>query len=138
MTAQWNCDSIERARRLIDLVVVSVLLDAGAGAQWYFFEKETQTSYTRSEGLGIASLHMFMAGVFSSDPSKPHRVDAQGLCNLTIESLRVGFQVVSDKTLAENGSSIQSLCRVTIICWLGWKDGWPCYRCTVSCIPYSP
>ncbi|CCI45879.1 unnamed protein product [Albugo candida] len=99
MTAQWNCDSIERARRLIDLVVVSVLLDAGAGAQWYFFEKETQTSYTRSEGLGIASLHMFMAGVFSSDPSKPHRVDAQGLCNLTIESLRVGFQVGDDNLL---------------------------------------
>nr|CCA23592.1 conserved hypothetical protein [Albugo laibachii Nc14] len=95
--AQWKCDQIEEARRLIDAVVVSVLLDAGAGAQWSYFEKETQTTYTRSEGLGVASLNMFMAGVFSSDPSQPHRVDAQGLCNLTIESLRVGFQVTDEK-----------------------------------------
>ena len=39
MTAKWgNIDEKEKARRLIDLVLVSVLLDAGAGDSWKYKE----------------------------------------------------------------------------------------------------
>jgi hypothetical protein len=43
--------------------------------------------------LQVASYHMFLAGAFSSDPSKPHQVDADGLKRLTEAHIRVGFQV---------------------------------------------
>src|SRR5207237_9524019 len=57
----------EIARRRMDLAIVSVLLDAGAGPDWCFREPGTQETYTRSEGLGVASLTMFANGLFSRD-----------------------------------------------------------------------
>lgn len=56
----------ERTRRLIDLFLVSVLLDAGAGTKWTYKSKESGKMYRRSEGLAVASLEMFKAGAFSS------------------------------------------------------------------------
>ena len=68
----------EIARRRMDLAVVSVLLDAGAGAVWSFREPGTGETYARSEGLGVASLHMFANGAFSRDAKgDPLRVDAE-------------------------------------------------------------
>ena len=61
-----HLDKMEQARVKWDLVIPSVLLDAGAGPDWKFHENETNKDYARSEGLGIASFHMFMAGAFSS------------------------------------------------------------------------
>ncbi len=83
----------EMARRRMDLAVVSVLLDAGAGPDWSYREPGTQVTYARSEGLGVASLHMFAAGLFSADPTDPARVDAQRLCQLSTAELSAGFQV---------------------------------------------
>ena len=82
-----------RARAQIDLALVSVLLDAGAGAQWAYSEAGTAQRFTRSEGLGVASFHAFMAGLFSSDPRQPLQVDAAGLAALTAERLGEAFQV---------------------------------------------
>jgi hypothetical protein len=143
----------EVARARIDLTVVSVLLDAGAGPQWRYTERpeldalalpvhrqkgedllamlgaatggsqakgpaadgittapgDTATeqtaaapprqherperaSFTRSEGLGVASFRAFMAGVFSSDPADPLRVDALALKRLDAAALRAVFQ----------------------------------------------
>jgi Protein of unknown function (DUF1688) len=70
----------EQCARLLDLFLVSVLLDAGAGNRWTYKEQgEDQNGgegiYSRSEGLAIASLDMFCAGVFSSDANQPYRVD---------------------------------------------------------------
>jgi hypothetical protein len=39
-------------------------------------ERPERASFTRSEGLGVASFRAFVAGVFSSDPADPLRVDA--------------------------------------------------------------
>jgi hypothetical protein len=83
----------ERARAAGDLAVVSVLLDAGAGAEWRYEEPGTGQTVARSEGLAVASLHMFKAGLFSSDPKHPQRVDAEGLAALTEATLAQGFQV---------------------------------------------
>lgn len=81
----------ERARAMVDLTVVSVLLDAGAGAAWRF--TEGGQTYTRSEGLGVASFRAFMAGAFSADAGDPCRVDAAALAKLDADTLGRLFQV---------------------------------------------
>ncbi|MBX7455054.1 URC4/urg3 family protein [Mycolicibacterium sp. 3033] len=80
----------DRARAMIDLTVVSVLLDAGAGADWGYVENGVR--YHRSEGLAVASWHGFVDGRFSSDPGHPLRVDADALQALTVEDLAAVLQ----------------------------------------------
>jgi len=83
----------DKARAQIDLALVSVLLDAGAGPDWRYEEKAGQT-FTRSEGLGVASFHAFCAGLFSSDPANhPLRADAAGLRALSTDRLALALQV---------------------------------------------
>lgn len=92
IAAKWPVDAVEKVRRLIDLVTVSVLLDAGAGDAWsYTLEDGTKSS--RSEGLALASLDMFKDGIFSSDLALPHRVNSMGLRLLQLKRLEKGFQV---------------------------------------------
>lgn len=70
--------SLSACRRLIDLIVVSVLLDAGAGAAWSY--QVDGVKYTRSEGLGVASAAMFESGMFSGDKKNdPYRVDCMSM-----------------------------------------------------------
>ena len=87
----------ERARTHIDLALVSVLLDAGAGPDWHYVESvEGQAQgqrYTRSEGLGVASFHAFTSGLFSSNPDRPLQADAAGLRALVTDRLGDAFQV---------------------------------------------
>jgi hypothetical protein len=89
----------EQARIKLDLVIVSVLLDAGAGEQWKYYEASSEQYYNRSEGLAVASLHMFLNGDFSHDPKTPWQVTAKGLQNLTREKLEHGFQVTDKNPL---------------------------------------
>jgi hypothetical protein len=86
-------DARQRARAHIDLVLVSVLLDAGAGPDWHYIESASGERFTRSEGLGVASFHAFMSGLFSSDPAHPYQVDAAGLRGLVTDRLGDAFQV---------------------------------------------
>lgn len=88
-----NLSLEERARIKLDLVVVSVLLDAGAGEKWSYIEKSTEKSFNRSEGLAVASFYMFLNGDFSHDKNHPWQVTAEGLKNLTRAKLEEGFQV---------------------------------------------
>lgn len=92
-------DDAARARAMIDLTVVSVLLDAGAGPQWRYREADTGLELTRSEGLGVASWHAFTAGAFSSDPECPLQADAAGLQQLDPERLAAHLQVGPDNLL---------------------------------------
>ena len=41
-----------------DLAIISVLLDAGAGADWTYLDQETGLRLGRSEGLALASLRL--------------------------------------------------------------------------------
>ncbi|KAG6809716.1 hypothetical protein H0H92_015037 [Tricholoma furcatifolium] len=91
--AKWETDSTEVIKRCIDLVVVSVLLDAGAGNVWKYHEKSSGLDFARSEGLGVASFHMFCRGFFSGDPSEPFRVDATGLAKITVKGVADAMQV---------------------------------------------
>src|SRR3954454_11979416 len=90
--APWM-DAAGMARAAFDLAIVSVLLDAGAGPDWRYEEDRTGETFSRSEGLAVASFEMFISGAFSSRPDDPFRVDAEALIALTPEELARGFKV---------------------------------------------
>ncbi|WGD54083.1 URC4/urg3 family protein [Bradyrhizobium sp. CB1650] len=96
--AAWP-DRAARARAEFDLAIVSVLLDAGAGAAWRYRDAVTGQSIGRSEGLAIASLDMFASGAFSADTGAPFRVDADAIAQLPPGSLQSGFQVTEANPL---------------------------------------
>lgn len=83
----------ERCRVAIDLVIPSVLLDAGAGDAWRYREIGNGAEYARSEGLAVASFDLFTGGVLSCDPSQPLRADATALCAMDAAGLQSAFQV---------------------------------------------
>lgn len=85
-------DPMEMARAKLDLVITSVLLDAGAGKEWKY--QEGNQIFTRSEGLAVASYHLFKNGDFSNQSGL--LATAEGLSNFSCETLEQGFQV-SDK-----------------------------------------
>jgi hypothetical protein len=80
------------ARAAIDLAVTSVLLDAGAGPDWRYREPETGLELARSEGLAVASFHLFRSGACSGQGADPLRVDADALESVTAEALATAFQ----------------------------------------------
>jgi len=82
----------------VDLAVVSVLLDAGAGPAWRYVERETDRRFTRSEGLGVATFRAFAEGAFSAQRD-PFRVDAAALKAMDAARLAAIFQVRSDNPL---------------------------------------
>ena len=84
---------LEKAKAKFDLVIPSVLLDAGAGDRWRYVEAETGQTWSRSEGLAIASFDLFCQGGFSSDPASRYQTDADGLRQLTSNALAESFQV---------------------------------------------
>jgi hypothetical protein len=78
LTASWTTASqIEKAKRLVDLSVISILLDVNPLHQWTYQEKSTGRMYKRTEGIAIAVLELFKSGLFSSDPGDPNRVDGK-------------------------------------------------------------
>jgi hypothetical protein len=81
-----------RAQAAFDLAIISVLLDAGAGTAWQYHDPATGAAIGRSEGLALATLRMFEAGLFSADPRDPLRADASRLANLTVRERADGFQ----------------------------------------------
>jgi len=97
--AGW-ADAVERSRAEFDLAIVSVLLDAGAGPEWRYRDDATGAEVKRSEGLALASLRMFETGLFSADPRKQLRADAERLAKLTEHELATAFQVSAQNPLA--------------------------------------
>jgi len=102
----------ERARIRIDLVVTSVLLDAGAGEAWRFHEEQTGQAFARSEGLAVASFHMFEAGLFSGDRANPRRADADALVRLDQRRMARAFQSSPTNPLAGLDGRVQLLKRL--------------------------
>ena len=90
-----DADAIEKARTKLDLVITSVLLDAGAGPTWKFVEDGK--TFNRSEGLGVASFHMFMKGAFSNETYL--KADGASLKNISAKDVENHFQVSEDNPL---------------------------------------
>lgn len=86
-------------RAAFDLAILSVLLDAGAGAAWRYRESATNETWERSEGLAVASVDMFRSGLFSGVPLDPFRADAGSLAALDETELSAGFQAGDDNPL---------------------------------------
>jgi hypothetical protein len=91
-------DKMEQARIQLDLVITSVLLDAGAGAGWRYTEEGSKETFARSEGLGVASYHMFLSGAMSSD-GKSLRADAAALKKIKPKQIEKFFQVSKSNPL---------------------------------------
>lgn len=90
--------ALEKARAKFDLAITSVLLDAGAGADWQYIEPGTGQVFRRSEGLAVASFHWFLQGGFSESGELP-QADAAGLQTITEANLAEGFQVTAQNPL---------------------------------------
>jgi hypothetical protein len=92
-------DVDERLAAQIDLVVTSVLLDAGAGDSWRY-RAATGETYTRSEGLAVASYDLFLSGCFAAHPDRePLRADGAALRRVDASSLALAFQVNGENPL---------------------------------------
>jgi hypothetical protein len=106
---QMKLSNYEICKRLIDLFIVSVLLDAGAGNKWKFIEKSFNNNnnnnnnnleISRSEGIAIATYHMFLNGDFSNDPiNDKYIVNGEKLANLKSEELLKGFQISNENPI---------------------------------------
>ncbi len=94
-----SAPAAEVARVRFDLAVTSVLLDAGAGAAWRFREPGGGETYARSEGLAVASYHLFAGGALSARPGAPLRADGEALAGLTAARLAQAFQAGPDNPL---------------------------------------
>ena len=97
--ARSLADPLERGRVGFDLVIPSVLLDAGAGMDWRYTESGGAV-YARSEGLAVATFRMFEGGVFSADAGAPWRADGVKLAMLEEAALARAFQVDARNPLA--------------------------------------
>jgi hypothetical protein len=73
-------------RAAFDLVIPSVLLDAGAGPGWRYRDI-TGAELSRSEGLGVASLRMWQSGALGD------------LSAVTVDAVARAFQVSDDNPL---------------------------------------
>ncbi len=90
----------ERARAAFDLVILSVLLDAGAGPRWRYRDPFSGVILGRSEGLAVASQWMFELGIFSDSADRPWQVEGTALARLEESTLAAGLQVADDNPLA--------------------------------------
>ncbi len=98
--ATW-ASAAARARAAFDLVIMSVLLDAGAGAAWAFRDLgHSGLVLARSEGLALASLRWFASGALSDRATEPYRVDAAALRRVDAPAIERAFQAGAANPLA--------------------------------------
>jgi hypothetical protein len=98
--ARWT-SAADRARAAFDLVICSVLLDAGAGPAWAFRDVgHTGLVVARSEGLAVASLRWFESGELANEEAEPYRVDAAALRRVDESSIARAFQAGETNPLA--------------------------------------
>lgn len=93
--AGFSADEQLAAR--FELVITSVLLDAGAGPGWRYRGADGGL-YSRSEGLAVASYELFQSGALGGSANAP-RADVIGLTSVTAETLGKAFQVSADNPL---------------------------------------
>ena len=105
-------DALERARARFDLVITSVLLDAGAGARWRYHEARSGAVFGRSEGLAVATFDMFLDGVFSDRSDVSLKVTSDGLEALSEDDLARGFQATEANPLVGLGGRATLLRRL--------------------------
>ncbi|ODV83796.1 hypothetical protein CANARDRAFT_9356 [[Candida] arabinofermentans NRRL YB-2248] len=97
---------LEKCKKVVDLFIVSVLLDAGAGNQWAF--EEDGLKIGRSEGIAVASFHMFINGQLSSDSENDkYVVNGEKLLSLSTDEWTKAFQISESNPMAGLDGRIQ-------------------------------
>lgn len=96
--ARVDSDAVQ-IRTAIDLVFVSVLLDAGAGSHWRYTEPVTGKTLTRSEGLAAASVDLFFNSLARDEGAAGWVADPQALRSLTADKLARAFQHADSNSL---------------------------------------
>ncbi|HYW15129.1 MAG TPA: DUF1688 family protein [Allosphingosinicella sp.] len=99
-----NGDPAERARAAFDLVILSVLLDAGAGPGWSYSDPVDGRTFTRSEGLAVASQRLVESGALGTSGT--------ALAALDEDVLALGFQASGSNPLAGLGGRTALLRRL--------------------------
>ncbi len=87
----------EQLAASFELVITSVLLDAGAGSMWRYRGVDGGV-YSRSEGLAVASYELYATGGLGGSASAP-RADYGGLESLSALALAAAFQVTPENPL---------------------------------------
>jgi hypothetical protein len=108
-----DADRFEQARRAFDLVIPSVLIDAGSGGKWSYFDEATNASYTSSEGLALASLDLYRDCV---SPAPERTLDADRLIRLTTLEFERIFQVHEGNLLSAVDGRVALLNRLGETC----------------------
>ncbi len=103
---EQSLTSIERAKLGLDLILPSVLVDAGAGPDWQYSSSNSVT-VGRSEGLGLASLDMFLAGGLSHN--RKVETTAAGLKAVSVEGFSKHFNVSNNNPLLGVAGRVQLL-----------------------------
>ncbi|MBI2718998.1 MAG: DUF1688 family protein [Rhizobiales bacterium] len=108
-----EADPVERARRAFDLVIMSVLVDAGSGGAWSYFDAITKERYHSSEGLAQASLDLYRDGIRKT---RGRALAAQWLAALDIGEFERAFQVRDDNPLSGTMGRVSLLNRLGRVC----------------------
>jgi hypothetical protein len=103
---------LDKLRSRCELAITSVLLDAGAGPGWSFLESDSGLSFSRSEGLAVASYHLFVDGGLSSDPAVPLQADVGGLAAADEAALARAFQADARNPLVGLAGRVELLRRL--------------------------
>jgi hypothetical protein len=93
--ARLSADEQLAAR--FELVITSVLLDAGAGSIWRYRGADGGV-YSRSEGLAVASYELYTQGALGGSAHAPC-ADAAGLSSISASVLADAFQVSESNPL---------------------------------------
>lgn len=101
-----NLAALDQARMGLDLILPSVLVDAGAGPDWTYTSANA-LKVGRSEGLALASLDMFLAGGFSHTGQM--ETTATGLCSVSVPDFCGFFKVNEQNPLLGVEGRVQLL-----------------------------
>ncbi len=96
----------EMARRAFDLVIPSVLCDAGFAGQWTYFDAATGKSFNSSEGLALASFELYRNAA-AMNPANAWEAD--WLENLSDFTFTQVFQVSDSNPLVGVAGRVQLL-----------------------------
>lgn len=126
-----------------DLTTISVLLDAGAGEEWSYHEPSLPgllsggQRFTRSEGLGVASFHLFFKGFFANSKDHPLRVEGHRLSQLTLEDLEKAMQSESKNPLKATAGRLELLHRLGALLLKDKKNFGKEARLGLLCQPFQ-
>ncbi len=104
-----DVDAKGRTRSAIDLVFVSVLLDAGAGDNWRYIDPVTGVCLERSEGLAAASIDLFFNHIARFEPEHGFVVDSKAILDCSVKTIENAFQHTNENPLLGVEGRVQLL-----------------------------